>query len=135
MATVLYDKARQAFLAGTISFSGDNIKAVLIDTGVYSPSFSTNTYLSDIPAGARIGISGNLASKTVTDGIADAADIIFPLLSGPTVEAIALFKDTGSAASSPLICYIDSGTGLPFTPNGGDLNVAWNNGTNKIFKL
>ena len=32
--------------------------------------------------------------------------------------------------------YIDSGfTGLPVTPNGSDLTIVWDSGSNKIFKL
>ena len=31
--------------------------------------------------------------------------------------------------------YIDTATGLPITPNGGDIIVTWDNGINKIFRL
>ena len=33
------------------------------------------------------------------------------------------------------INFIDTATGLPITPNGGDIIVTWDNGANKIFKL
>ena len=46
-----------------------------------------------------------------------------------------IYKDTGDNATSPLIALIDSATGLPITPNGGDIIVVWDNGANKIFKL
>ena len=68
-------------------------------------------------------------------GVADAADTTFTSVSGDTVEAIVLYKDTGDAATSPLIAYIDTATGLPLTPNGGDVTITWDNGANKIFKL
>ena len=46
---------------------------------------------------------------------------------GATVEAIVLFVDTGNVATDALIAYIDSASsGLPVTPNGGDIVVAWN---------
>jgi hypothetical protein len=131
----LYDKGREGFLDGSINFASDNIKAVLIDTGAYTVSLSSNANLSDIPSGARISTSGNLTSKTVTAGVADAADVTFPLASGATVEAVVLYKDTGTAGTSRLIVYIDTGTGLPITPNGGDIATAWSNSTNRIFKL
>ena len=35
-----------------------------------------------------------------------------------------IYKDTGNAATSPLIAYIDLTT--PVTPNGGDINITWN---------
>ena len=41
----------------------------------------------------------------------------------------------GTEATSPLIAYIDTATGLPITPNGGDIIVTWDNGTNKIFRV
>jgi hypothetical protein len=34
-----------------------------------------------------------------------------------------------------LIAFIDAATNLPVTPNGGNINIAWDTGTNKIFKL
>jgi hypothetical protein len=39
------------------------------------------------------------------------------------------------ASSSPLICIFDTATNLPVTPNGGDITIQFDNGTNKIFKL
>lgn len=135
MANALYDKGREGFLDGSIDWDTDAIKAVLVDTGAYTVNLATHTFLSDIAAGARIATSGNLASKTVTSGVADAADVSFTAVTGASVEAIVLYKDTGSAATSRLIAYIDTATGLPFTPNGGDINIAWDNGANRIFKL
>jgi hypothetical protein len=135
MANALYDNGRQGFLDGSINFASDNIKAVLVDLGTYTPNLATDANLSDIPSGARVSISPNLTSKTVTAGVADAADIVFSAVTGATVEAIVLFKDTGTPATSRLISFVDTMTGLPFTPNGGNVNLAWSNGANKIFKL
>lgn len=135
MTTAVYDKGRESFLKGEIAWVADNIKAVLVDTGAYTPNLATHQFLSDIPSGARIATSGNLANKTATNGVADADDVTFSAVSGATCEAIALYKDTGSAATSNLIAYIDNATGLPVTPNGGGITVAWDNGANKIFKL
>ncbi|MCO4274262.1 hypothetical protein NG701_07445 [Pseudarthrobacter sp. HLT3-5] len=134
MANSLFDKAREGFLSGQILWNSDNIKAVLVDTGLYTPSLSTNQYLSDIAAGARVATSTNLAGKTIANGVADAADVTFPAVTGASVEAIVLYKDTGTATTSRLICYIDSGVGgIPITPNGGDIATAWN--ASGIFKL
>jgi hypothetical protein len=134
MANALYDKAREGFLSGQINFSSDNIKAVLVDTALYTPSLTTHQFLSDIASGARVATSANLASKTVANGVADAADITFSAVTGASVEAIVLYKDTGTASTSRLICLIDSGVGgIPITPNGGDIATAWN--ASGIFKL
>ncbi len=135
MANALYDKGREGFLDGSIDWDTNDIKAVLIDTGAYTVDLAAHDNLDDIPSGARIATSSNLSSKTVAAGVADAADVTFSAVSGATVEAIVLYKDTGSAATSRLIAYIDTATGLPVTPNGGDITVSWDSGANKIFKL
>ncbi len=134
----LYDKAREKFLGHAtidLDWINDNVKAVLVDTGAYAVDLANHEFLSDIAAGARISTSGNLGTKSAAAGVADAADVTFTAVSGATVEAIVLYKDTGVAGTSPLIAYIDTATGLPLTPNGGDVTVQWDNGANKIFKL
>ena len=135
MANALFDRGREAFLTGGINWSADSIKAVLVDTGAYTVNLATHQFLSDIAAGARVATSANLSAKTVAAGVADAADSLFTAVSGPSVEAVVLYKDTGTAGTSALIAYIDTASGLPVTPNGGDITVAWDNGANKIFKL
>lgn len=135
MANALYDKGRQAFLEGGIAWLTDNIKVVLVDAADYTVNLSTHQFLSDITGVGRVATSGNLGTKSSTAGVADAADVTFTLVTGDPSEAVVIYKDTGSAATSPLIAYIDTATGLPVTPNGGDINVLWDNGTNKIFKL
>jgi len=46
-----------------------------------------------------------------------------------------IFQDTGVQSTSRLIAYIDSATGLPILPNGGDISVAFSSGSSKIFAL
>ncbi len=107
----------------------------MVDTAAYTPNLAVHEFLSDIGGSARIAGPSTLASKTTTGGSADAADVTFTAVSGPSIEAIVIYKDTGSEATSPLIAYIDTATGLPITPNGGDIIIAWDNGVNKIFRL
>lgn len=135
MANALFDKARQRFLEGQFNWNTDTIKAVLVDTGVYTPNLSAHEFLSDIGTGARVSTSGAFVGKATTGGAADANDVTFSSVSGESIEAIVLYKDTGTDSTSPLIAYIDTATGLPITPNGGDIIVTWDNGPNKIFKL
>lgn len=138
MANAMYDKGRQKFLEGGIAWLTDNIKGVFVDTGAYTVNLTTHEFLSDIPAGARIATSPNLASKTSsvpTGGVADAADPVVSAVTGTTVEAFVLYKDTGVATTSPLICFLDTATGLPFTPNGGDVTYVFPSDANRIFKL
>lgn len=134
MASVLYPSFKKLLLDGDIDLAADTIKAVLIDAADYTYS-SAHDFLDDVPSGARVGTPQTLGSKTTTGGVFDAADITFSAVTGDVSEAILLYKDTGVEGTSPLIAYIDTATGLPVTPNGGDINVAWSNGASKIFAL
>lgn len=136
MANALFDKAREFFLgqATALDWDSQNIKACLVDHGVDTPVPATDDFLDDIST-AVISTSPNFTTKTVTAGVADADNVTFTSVSGATVESIVIYSDSGSAATSPLIAYIDTATGLPLTPNGGDVIVQWDDGTNKIFKL
>ena len=136
MANTLYDNARRLFLIGSFNWETDTIKAILVDTGTYTANFTTHTTLADISNSAIIS-TASLTGKTATGGAADANDVTFTSVSGASIEAIILYRETNSSTPSQnaLIAYIDTATGLPITPNGGDIIVTWDNGTNKIFRL
>lgn len=135
MANALYDAGREAYLNGDIDWAVDNIKLVLVDTALYTVDLATHNALDDIPVGARVATSSNLAGKTSAAGVADANDVTFTGLTGVSVEAMVVYKDTGVEATSTLIAYIDTATGLPFTPSGGNVTIQWGGAANKIFKL
>ncbi len=136
MANALYDKGREGFLDGSIDWDTDNIAMVMIDEAVDVPILTTDDNLDDITGGARIGgLSSNFTGKTVTDGVADANDVTFTSVTGASVESGSIFLNSGTESTSRLICNIDTATGLPVTPNGGDISWQWDSGANRIFKL
>lgn len=122
MASALYPSFKALLLGGDIDLAADDIRAVLIDSADYTYS-SAHDFLDDVAAGARVAVSDALASKTITGGVFDAADVTFTAATGDSVEAIVLYKHTGSDATAPLIAYID---GVSVTPNGGNIVVSWN---------
>jgi len=124
MASAIYPKFKEALLQGDYDLSTAVVRAVLIDTGTYTYN-SAHDFYNDL-SGVVGTESGAFASKTFTNGTFDAADITFTAVTGSTAEAIVLFVDTGNVATDALIAYLDSATGLPVTPNGGDINVTWN---------
>lgn len=131
MANALYDKGREAFLSGDISWDADNIKCVLTRD---VPDTVNDQFLSDLAS--TVSTSPNLLTKTVTNGIADAADTTFTAVpAGAAISYIVIYQDTGVSTTSRLIAAIDTATGLPVTPNGGDVEVQWDTGVDKIFKL
>jgi len=135
MSNALYDKGREGFLDGSIDWDTDDIRCILIDTADYSVDLATHDNLDDVPGDARVATSGAFTGKTVAAGVADAADVTLSSVTGDTCEAIVIYKHTGTESTSRLIAYIDTATGLPVTPNGGDITIQWDSGANKIFKL
>lgn len=135
MANTLYDAARQRFLEGQFNWMTDTIKVFLVDNGAYSVQTALHQYISDVGSSSRIAGPVTLTAKSTTGGAADAADVTFTSVTGASIESIIIYQDTGTESTSPLIAYIDTATGLPITPNGGDIIVTWDNGTNKIFKV
>jgi hypothetical protein len=101
----------------------------------YTPNVAAHQFLSDIPVGSQVAISPAFAGKTSTAGVANANNVTCPAVSGAQSLYIVIYKDTGVAGTSPLLVIFDTATNLPVTPNGGDITVQWDSGTNKIFKL
>ena len=148
MANGLYDKGREKFLRGEISWNTGTIDAILVKigggVGEYNTNLATDEFLEDIPVAARVALLSDntvngteLTNKTTTAGVAAAADALFDEVTGDACGAIVLYerKTTDTETTSPLIAYIDTATGLPVTPTGVDIEVNWDNGANKIFKL
>lgn len=133
MADAVYDSAREALLTGGIAWLTDTIKVVAVDAADYTFS-AAHDFLSDIPAGGRIA-TATLAGKTATGGVADASDTTMASVTGDQFESVIIYKDTGVEGTSQLIVYLDSYTGLPLTPNSGNVVILWPNGVNRIFKV
>jgi hypothetical protein len=124
MPSAIYPKFLEQALQAGVNLSSANIKAVLVDLADYTYS-SEHEFLTSVPGAARVATSANLGSKTFTNGTFDTADTVFTAVTGDQSEAIILYVDTGTEATSRLIVFRDAGvTGLPVTPNGGDKTVA-----------
>ena len=135
MANALYDKGREGFLDGSIDWDTNDIRLILIDEADDTIDLSVDDNLDDRAGAARVATSGAFASKTVTNGVADAGDVTLSAVSGDPSESMDIYKHTGTESTSRLICNIDTATGLTVTPNGGDITITWDSGANKIFKL
>jgi len=145
MANAIYGKGRAAFGNGEIDWVDDDIKVLLVDSTDYTVSIDVDQYCNKdtIPDAARVtnGLSGNLANAANVLGVMDADDVTLSSVSGEECEALVIFKDGGdggvtqSGTNDLLIAYIDTATGLPSTPAGGDITIAWDAGANKIFVL
>jgi hypothetical protein len=148
MANALYDPGREGIADDTISLSVGVVKAMLVrlTAGGAAVFTASHKFVSDLTATHTIAsTSAALSSKTFTNGIFDAADLApaFAAVASNVnnhviilVQASAVTGGADVAASAQrLIAWLDTGTNLPVVPNGGDVNVTWDNTTNKIFKL
>jgi hypothetical protein len=126
MANAIYPKYKEAILqsAANSNMSSGTVKVALVDTGTYTYN-SSHEFLSSLTG--VVGTAQTIGSKTFTNGVFDGADVTYTAVSGSSAEALVIYIDTTVAGTSRLIAFIDTGvTGLPVTPNGGDITVTWN---------
>ena len=132
MANFAFDDQRDNMWGeGTrIDYDTDTIKGMFIDHADDTPVVTDN-FIDDILSAARVpAIASCPALGTVTIGIVgvgvlDAVDLVFTSLSGDPSESLILFKDTGVESTSALGLRWDTATGLPLTPNGGNVTIVW----------
>lgn len=122
MANAIYPKYKEAIIqsASNSSLTG-TVKVAMVDTGTYTYSDS-HQYASSLSG--VVGTPATLSGKSYTNGVFDAADVTYSSVTGDSVEALVIYIDTGTASTSRLVAYLDTGwTGLPVTPNGGDITL------------
>jgi hypothetical protein len=133
MSNQLYGLGRELFLEGGIDALTATM-ALSLFTTAYTPNLTTDQYYST-PYGAVTPTAGPVSLTTVTGalGTLSAANTTFTSVSGSASAYLVLFKNTGTNSTSPLVGLIDTATGLPVTPNGGNITVAWASG--QVFTL
>lgn len=142
MANGVYDYGREGFLGGDIDFNTNDVRPALVKAG-YTPNLGTDQFLST-PAGnigapsASWRAASGVASPTITAGVAShAAKTLSAVLadSGNAATQLVYYAWSGADGTSRLICSIVTATGLPVTPNGGDISITPDAGANHLFKL
>lgn len=126
MANAWYPKYVEAALSGDsdVDLTSGTIKATIIDADDHAYS-ATDQFFDDITSGAIIS-TATLSNPSVTGKVFDADDTTFSNVTGDQAETIIIWKDTGTPSTSRLVLWLDTGiTGLPVTPGGGDILVAW----------
>lgn len=133
MANAVYPIYKTAILSAsanvslTVDDTTDGPYVALVDTGTYTYSAAHDFYndLSGI-----VGTDQRISTPTVgsvSAGTFDGDNVTFSAVSGATVEALVIYrKNAGANTTWRLVAYIDTSvTGLPVTPNGGDITVSW----------
>lgn len=131
MANTVVDAIRNGvWNSGLPDLTSLTIRAMFIDNAD-DTVVAGDDFINDVASAARVPAIAScpaLASKTngvVGVGIFDAADTVFSSLSGDASEQLILFEDSGVEATSDIFCFWDTATGLPLTPNGGNVTAAW----------
>lgn len=131
MANAVYPIYKQNLLAGTSGYDLDNDNSTdgpfcsLIDTGTYTYN-AAHDFFNDLSG--IVGTDQRITTPTVTNGTLDGGDLTYTSVSGNSVEALVIYRhNSGANTTWPLVLYEDTGvTGLPVTPNGGNITVTWN---------
>ena len=131
MANAIYPLFKQELMKGTSNNllnsaeGATGVYCALVDTGTYTYSTAHQFYSS---LSGVVGTDQEILTKTQVNGTFDGTDLTDSAVSGSSVEALVLYrKNAGANTTWPLIAYIDTGvTGLPVTPNGGNITITWN---------
>ena len=126
MANAIYPKFKEALWnqSANSNASTGTVKVALVDTGVYTYSAS-HEFVSSLSG--TVGTAQTIGNKTFVNGVLDGDNVTFTGVTGNTIEALVIYIDTGNASTSRLISFQDTNvTGLPATPNGGDITITWN---------
>lgn len=106
------------------SLIADTIKAVMCDA-TYTVNLASHVYLSDVTSGARIATQ-TVSGITIVSGAVDVSSTITfaSVTTGKTLTHMVFYKDTGSAATSPLLAHFDTfASGMPINTNGTNVDV------------
>jgi len=97
----------------------------LVDTGTYTYN-ATHQFYNSLTG--IVGTDQPITTPTVVNGTFDGDDVTFTAVSGSSVEALVIYrKNTGANTTWRLVLYEDTSvTGLPVTPNGGNIVITWN---------
>ena len=131
MASVVYNSYKLDALDANIDLSADTIKIALV-TSTYTPDIDTHAFFDDITnevVGTGYTAGGETLAVTTSqdntddEGVFDATDVTWAT-STITARGAVIYKSTGVAATSPLICYIDFGADK--TSSNGDYTISFN---------
>jgi len=135
MSNGFYEKSGEALSQKKINWLEDTIRLVLLDLKMYTPDLQQHEFLSSVPKAARIAVSEPLTGKTVTGFVWDADDLSLPKVTGAVGAGVVLFQQTMFDKTSRLLLFVDTAPWLPFQPNGGDLQIRWSDGPNKVCRF
>src|SRR5262245_3915481 len=139
MANAVYPKYKQSLLTEADSNKSLDqtgtaapFASLVTTSGGYTYSASHQFYssLTNVQ-----GTDVAITTPTVVNGLFDGDDCTSTAVSGTVIGAIVIYrKNSGANTTWRLVLYEDTSvTGLPVTPNGGNIVITWN--ASGIFQL
>lgn len=132
MADVIYNSFKGAIMDGGVDLDTDTIKVALV-TSTYTPDQDTHDFFDDVTnevsgtgytaGGETIANDDVTVDTTDNEGVYDGDDVTWAS-STITARGAVIYKSTGTASTSPLICYLDFGSDQ--SSSAGDFTIQWN---------
>jgi hypothetical protein len=140
MADTVYNSFKKKIMQGAdaaandaIDLKNQTIKCALLSTA-YTPDADAHVFWDDVSANEITGTGysaggATLASKALStdtgdnEGVFDADNVTWSTATVSAQYAV-IYKDTGTASTSPLICCFDFGSAK--SSSGGDFVIQWN---------
>ena len=141
-----FTHGREALCSGAIDWLRDDFRVMLV-TEAYRPRYEHKS-LDRIPVWARATDPLPLTGKRIVGGAADADDVTFPTACTDkgNITAIIIYRhsDEGEGYCDLIAVFGKASTTddnygevktLSLKPNGQPINITWDDGENRIFKL
>jgi hypothetical protein len=137
MATVKHTNWLNLMLGGgnhTLpDFNTDNIDASLLDETDAALTASDEDY-DDVDTATVVSTADVAVSSIGSGAVTLSGAVTFTAVTGDAADWLTVWKNSGTPSTSPLAISWDSAsTGLPVTPNGGNIVATW--GSNILVTL
>jgi hypothetical protein len=115
-------------------FNTDNIDASLLDqtdSGTITAAFED---YDEVDAAVVVSTADVAVASVATGVVTLTGAVTFTAVTGDAADYLVVWKNSGTPSTSPLTITWDSAsTGLPVTPNGGNIVATW--GSNILVTL
>lgn len=133
MATIVHTDWLNGMLGlpthSVVDLNTDNIDASLLDQTDAGTITASYVDYDEVDT-ATVVATGDLTVTGIAAGVVSASAITFTSVTGDAADYLTVWKNSGTPATSPLVITWDSATtGLPVTPNGGDITATWGSNT------
>lgn len=132
MADTIVNAFKKNIMNGSIDLDTDTVKVMLL-TSSHTQNADTQEFIDDVSAnevsgtgytagGATIGTPAVTQDNTDDEGVFDGADVTWAS-STITARYAAIYKDTGTPGTSPIIAILDFGSDQ--SSSSGDFTIQW----------